>query len=261
MKKYGPLQFAAGYLKHLTRSSGAHGIHSPFVFELYQNVIKNPEKLTLGRIDHLIELRKRQHTRISYIHPEFSDRTVETTVRHIARNSSHPKRFKDLLYRLARYSNVKHGLEIGTSLGFSTMYLSSATSGSEWITMEGADMIAQMAEQTFKDAEIDNVRLVRGNFDDTLPQVLSEIGAPLDMVFFDGNHQFTPTLSYFEQCLQHKHKHSVFVFDDINWSPGMQDAWKKIKSHPDVVTTIDLYFVGLVFFDKSRSRENFQLRF
>jgi hypothetical protein len=40
------------------------------------------------------------------------------------------------------------------------------------------------------------------------------------------------------------------VFDDIHWSEGMERAWEEIKRDPAVTLTIDIFFVGLVFFRK-----------
>lgn len=82
-----------------------------------------------------------------------------------------------------------------------------------------------------------------------------------DFVFFDGNHQYEPTLKYFNMCLDKVHSKSVFVFDDINWSEGMQRAWNEIKNHPKVTVTIDLFMMGLVFFDPDLSKQDFVLRY
>jgi len=53
----------------------------------------------------------------------------------------------------------------------------------------------------------------------------------------------------------------VFIFDDIHWSEGMTEAWEVIKKHPKVTSTIDLYFMGIVFFNPDLSKENFVLKF
>jgi hypothetical protein len=51
------------------------------------------------------------------------------------------------------------------------------------------------------------------------------------------------------------------VFDDIRWSDEMTLAWEKIKNHPKVNVTIDLYSMGVVFFRKEQEKEHFVLRF
>jgi hypothetical protein len=41
----------------------------------------------------------------------------------------------------------------------------------------------------------------------------------------------------------------------------MEEAWEEIKSNPLVTVTIDLFFLGLVFFRKEQAKENFIVRF
>lgn len=81
-----------------------------------------------------------------------------------------------------------------------------------------------------------------------------------DLVYFDGNHQKEATLRYFEQLLPAAHNDSVFIFDDIHWSPGMEEAWEEIKKHPEVQVTIDTFYLGLVFFRKEQARQHFKIR-
>jgi hypothetical protein len=54
---------------------------------------------------------------------------------------------------------------------------------------------------------------------------------------------------------------SVFVFDDIHWSDEMHEAWQYISKHPKVMISIDLFFVGLVFFRKNQPKQHFVLRY
>lgn len=83
----------------------------------------------------------------------------------------------------------------------------------------------------------------------------------LDLVFVDGFHAMEPTLDHFEQCLTKSHNDTVFVFDDIHWSRGMEQAWEAVKSHDKVSVTIDLYNMGLAFLRKEQAEEHFTLRY
>ena len=81
-----------------------------------------------------------------------------------------------------------------------------------------------------------------------------------DFIFFDGNHQKEATLKYFNQLLPLAHNDSVFIFDDIHWSKGMEEAWEEIKDHPNVRVTIDSFYWGIVFFRKEQEKEHFVIR-
>ncbi len=95
----------------------------------------------------------------------------------------------------------------------------------------------------------------------TLTEVAPALPTPLDFAFFDGNHRYEPTLRYFNLCAARRTERSVFVLDDIHWSAEMERAWNTIRQHPEVRLTIDLFFVGLVFFRRNQPRQHFRLRF
>jgi hypothetical protein len=91
--------------------------------------------------------------------------------------------------------------------------------------------------------------------------VLSEMKR-VDFAFVDGNHRLEPTLHYFEQLTRHSTETTILVFDDIHWSAEMELAWNRIQDHPLVMCTIDLFFLGLVFFKKDfKVKQHFIIRF
>jgi predicted O-methyltransferase YrrM len=79
-------------------------------------------------------------------------------------------------------------------------------------------------------------------------------------VFVDGNHQKEATLRYFKLCLPKVHENSLLIFDDIYWSRGMKEAWNEIKAHPEVTVTVDLFWIGLVYFRKGQVKEDFVIK-
>ena len=178
----------------------------------------------------------------------------------IARTAAKPRHLAQLLFRLVNYFRPATILELGTSLGLTTAYLASADSRHRVITFEGCPNVAAVAHETFTALELRNVEVVVGNIDDTLAPALAALSAPIDFAFFDGNHRYEPTLRYFELCQQHRTADSVFVFDDIHWSEDMERAWEAIKAHPDVTLTVDLFYIGLVFFRKNQPKQHFWLR-
>jgi predicted O-methyltransferase YrrM len=82
----------------------------------------------------------------------------------------------------------------------------------------------------------------------------------LDFVFFDANHQKQPTLQYFNQCIAKANKNGIFVFDDIHWSEGMEQAWEIVKQHPKVTTSIDLYHMGILFFNPELKPATYRIK-
>ncbi len=164
-----------------------------------------------------------------------------------------------MLYRLAADLQPRNIIELGTCLGITTLYLQNAAPGAKVYTLEGCPETAGVAKETFQKAGINDVDLITGNFDDTLPDAIKNL-KQLDFVFVDGNHQKEATLKYFEWCLPKIHEDTLLIFDDIYWSEGMKEAWNQIKAHPKVTVTVDLFWIGLVFFKSGRVKEDFLVR-
>ena len=179
----------------------------------------------------------------------------------IAKNAEKPARFGQFFYRLSQYLQPNTVLELGTSLGVTTAYFARALPGSEIITMEGCPETARLAKKNFSELNLKNISVIVGNIDHTLPDFLKKQNQKIDLVFFDANHRCEPTVRYFNHALPYADDNSVFIFDDIYWSKEMTAAWEEIKSHPEVSVTIDLFWVGLVFFRKEQVKEDFILRF
>jgi len=134
----------------------------------------------------------------------------------------------------------------------------------------GSHTLIDLIENGYEVISVDNnsrsnssalkgIELITGNFDDTLPVIINGLDK-LDLMFVDGNHQKDATLRYFEWCLPRVHENTLLIFDDIYWSEGMKEAWAQIKAHPQVTVTVDLFWIGLVFFRKGQVKEDFKIR-
>jgi len=182
------------------------------------------------------------------------------TIKSLAKHSAKPTKYARLLFRLVNHFQPDHVIELGTSLGISSAYMASARSQTDVITIEGCPEIAAIAMKNNKELELKNIDQLVGNFDEVLPAILNKL-EKVDFVFFDGNHRKKPTLRYFQWCTQKAHENSVFIMDDIYWSEEMKEAWEEIKNDNRVTVTIDLFFMGIVFFRKEQVKQHFMIKF
>jgi predicted O-methyltransferase YrrM len=256
--------FIVDFLRHRLTAKSRHGTHSPFVYKLTDEVIYDfKSKIDYKSIE---EQRKKLLNDDSIITVtdlgagSHLNKNRTKKVKEIAKNALKTPRLAQLIYRLAKDVNPANIIELGTCLGITTAYLSKACSDAEVITIEGCPETAKVASQNFEDLELKNVELQVGNFDVLLPKVI-EGKEQLDFVYIDGNHRKDATLNYFKWCLPKVHDGSLLIFDDIYWSQGMKEAWEEIKSHPDVTVTVDLFWIGLVYFRKGQVKEHFKIRF
>jgi len=264
---YNAWQLGKRYLQYwFTASNGkGHGIHSPFVFDLVTNVLNDRHRYYCYQPIESLREKLLSDPEMLTIEDFGAGSRVsaqkQRRVKDIAASALKPKKYGQLMFRLANYYQCRGILELGTSLGITSCYLASANKKVLVHTMEGANAIADKALQNFQAMKLDNLSIVRGNFDNTLPGFLSSTD-PLDLIYIDGNHRLEPTLNYFEQLLPKLAPSAIMVFDDIHWSAEMEQAWETIKSDPRVMMTIDLFFIGLVVFrDDFKVKQDFTIRF
>ena len=260
------LHSLSSYLKYVSKSKTKFAIHSPFVFDYITKVLEVKEK----------------NEALDQIHARYkellnSSRVVETTdfgapkgrkiytvrfssVSQLARKSSVPRRYGEMLYRTVEWFKPAAILEMGTCLGISSLYMAKAAPQAKFYTLEGCAAKSELARTNFEKLGMDQIEISTGRFCDTLPVVLGKMPSP-DFVFIDGHHQYKPTLSYFDQILKYANEGTVLVIDDIHWSGGMEKAWNEICQRADVSVTIDLYRLGLVFLRKGLSKQNFIIKY
>lgn len=252
------------FFQFLLASKNEHSLHSPFVFDVYTKIVKDKKKLPIYvEIEFLRKKLLKNRTVI-----EITDfgagsqiyKTNHRAISKIAKSAEKTPKFGRLLFRLIQHFKPSVIFDLGTSFGITTLYESNAYESVKVYTFEGCPETAKIAEANFKALNGQNIEVIVGNLDDTLLQKLKEI-EQLDFVFFDANHRYEPTVRYFEMCMAKANEESVFVFDDIHWSEEMHDAWKYISKHPSVMISIDLFFVGLVFFRKNQPKQHFVLRY
>lgn len=263
---YSAFQLAKKYFHYYFKAQNGkgHGIHSPFVFDFIIHVLNDKKKYNCySKIE---SLRKRLLKNNHSIEVEdfgagsavipFRDRKIKG----IASTSLKKKKYAQLLFRIAKYYQSKNIVELGTSFGISASYLAS-NNYSYVLTFEGSHNIAKVASNNFRELGLHNIELIEGDFEKTLPLSIDKFKS-VDLLFIDGNHRKEPTLAYFNFFLKKSGPQSIFIFDDIHWSKGMEEAWKLVQQHDSVTLTIDLFFIGLVFFRKDfKVKQHFTIRF
>lgn len=267
------------YILYFFKAGNAHGLHSPFVYQLFTEIISTDkwyydfDTIEDIRADLLTDTTKIMVTDFGagaknkqYIQNNTQMPVIQFTQRMISdiaqRSVSQPDT-SQLLFKLIDFFQPKTILELGTSLGINTLYMGfSATKDAKIYTFEGCPEIANKAREIIELSPqiAKQIQLIVGNIDITLGQELAKLSR-IDFVFFDANHRYQPTIDYFNLCLSKAHEDTVFVFDDIYWSPEMTKAWREIQQHDKVTITIDLFQIGLVFFKTKQDKQNFVLKF
>ena len=259
------VQRGSAFLKYwlFSRHYKGFGIHSPFVFYLVRELIyeRHPyyafKQMEAARN---MMLRNNEFVDADTIGAASWIGNGTKKIQKIVRHSSLPPKYGRLLFRLIVHFHPRDILELGTGTGLGTLSLALPDSRARVVTLEGNPQMCTVARRLFEVVEIGNVKVVNGSFKQVLPQVLKDF-EKLDFVLFDGDHRYSSTMNYFEMCLEKIHNDSVFVFDDIHWSPGMEKAWREITRDPRVTVSIDMYRMGIVFFRRECTKQHYVVRY
>jgi len=242
------------------RNTRGFGVHSPAVYHFTKFVLNNKGLYYIfPGIEKVRSSLKKDKRELNVVDYGTGENRRETVAR-IASRSLKQAKYGHLLYRLTLDMKARNILELGTSLGITTAYLAASSSKIRCVSLEGCPEIADVANENFKALNINNIKIVPGDITLTLVGVLDEFET-LDVVFMDANHTQEAVLSYFEQILTKVHNNSVIVVDDIYWSADMEQAWKRIKEHPRVSSTIDLFQLGIVFFNTDLNKKHYKMRY
>ena len=271
------------WLRHqlTSRHTGGHGIHSPYLFEWASMIMSDTNVYyAWGEIESL-----RQRLQVDNREVLFTDYGSGSSVNgeqslriisEIAKSSLAKKKYAQMLARLVRWMGdsqraiddgrlaIGKGLnvvELGTSLGITTAYLAAMDSRNKVLTCEGCAAVAEVAMDNWKSLGLNNIDCKVGELTvDGLRLIVDSLPENVDVAFVDANHTHASTCAYFNVLAKKVHDKSVIVVDDIHYNLEMERAWKEICADNRVTSTIDLYQMGMVFFDKHYWKRNYRIR-
>ncbi len=250
------------YISHQLKAKKRHGVHSPFVYNLSEEVLYSKGAKRASEIEKLRQRLSTDPREVELIDLGAGSRVNSGNLRSVSemvKTSSTPIQVAQMLQRLVIHSGHTHLLEVGTNLGLTSAYLAASSDNAKFIGLEGDPFLASEAVKNLKSLGL-NGKILQGPFSETLDLAIDDL-AQIDFAYIDGNHQYKPTIEYFKKISQVINSKSVIAVGDIHWSMEMTEAWEEIKEDSNVSLTIDLFHLGLVFFQTGRhGREHFRLK-
>lgn len=281
------------------RNTGGHGVHSPYLFEWVRMVMSDKNTYYVwDEIEEIRQEMLKDTRELEFVDygsggplPTSPSKGRSANMRRvcdIAKGSLARRKDAQLLARLVGWlgrplltsplrggigdeaSEDRKGLtivELGTSLGVTTAYLAAMDSRNKVVTYEGCPAVAEVARANWEKLGLSNIACVVGEITvdslqftvDSLQLAVDRLSG-IDVAFIDANHTYEATLTYFNALASRVHEKSVVVVDDIHYNEDMEKAWKAICADERVTTTMDLYRMGLVFFDKHYWRKHYKMR-
>lgn len=250
-------------LRHFLKAGyyNGHRVHSPNIFNFFKYVIFSKEKFDYSLAENAyIALRKNRESVTVTTFGAKGGKIKEVKISSLAKKSSSKGKYGRLLQRTANFLQPRKILELGTSLGVGTLYLSSGSPDSKIITVEGCTSIHNLARESFAVNNAQNIEAVNSGFDDILEKLIAD-NQDIDLIYIDGNHTYQATMDYYELFSNRLDKGAVILFDDINWSKGMSKAWREIVKDSKSTVTIETARMGIVFLNPKLTPKHYCTRF
>lgn len=137
---------------------------------------------------------------------------------------------KRLLFRLVNYAQPATVVDAG-KLAASSLYLKAACERADYV---GAADLSELFLEA--DISVDFLYL----HDYRHPEFVEQV---------------------FEVCVSRTTMRSLFVIEGIRYTPAMTALWNRLQKHERVGITFDLYDLGILFFDKSRTKQDYIVNF
>jgi predicted O-methyltransferase YrrM len=249
------------FINHWLDAVELHSLHSPFFFDLYDKIVNTQSEEDFSHLESIREnlLRNQGTIEVADLGAGSAVSSLQGNKRKIAdiaATSLTPSHLAQLYFRLCQYMEVHNVVELGTSMGLTSLYFSELPD-SRVHTFEGSHSLANIALTNFEYLDKKNIHLVEGDIANTLPRFLQDNLAKIGLALVDANHRYAPTIQYFEWLMKRFNEKSIMVIDDIHYSPEMEKAWSELKKHYLVYGSIDLFRCGILFFEPGLNRQHF----
>ena len=186
----------------------------------------------------------------------------KVSVKNICKKASSQPIWAQFLFLITKKTKSPNVLEIGTNLGVSGSYVLSALKNkkdSKFVTMEGLPGLCKIASKQFESIASTKYEILQGLYKNTFPEIINK-NIKFNIFFIDGNHKKDFTLKSFKDLKLIMEKPTIMIFDDINWSYEMKDAWEIIKEDESVSYSIDFFKLGIVIIDSFKSKQNLHFK-
>ena len=132
-------------------------------------------------------------------------------------------------------------------MGLAPLCLSRYDSTVQCITIECEPDLAEIAKQILSKEKNQSLSIQTGAYHELLPDSIVQL-QQIDCVFVGKDVGVNDWDTVFEQCYPFVHDSAFFVLAGIRSSTEKQSYWMQFRQHPSVTVVIDLYDLGLLFF-------------
>ncbi len=249
------------FIKYQLIAKGRHGIHSPFVYKLVDEILnqKVPNSVKLQQ-NELFRNLKKTKTKINFQEFGAGSKKMDRQriVSDVFRQSATRGKYAKLIYLLSKNFEHKEILELGTSLGVGTLHLHWGNPSAKITTLEACPNTFAFARKNLQSQCYPNGPI---NIENTLFKEFIETSKTnYDLIFIDGHHNGTALLEYMEALDKNSNEQTIFIVDDIRWSKDMLMAWNQLIQNEKYQLSIDFFKMGILMKRPTQMKEHFTLK-
>ncbi|MFD1258453.1 hypothetical protein ACFQ3S_16730 [Mucilaginibacter terrae] len=194
------LKFTLSHFFHQRKAKNRHGLHSPFVYRLVDEVIY-----------------------------DFSNKKVYTQIEKKAGLGKKLNSTDKLLYRITADNNPQ------------TIWILGKYHATDYTILQQVCVNIQFKKTTdiadWKDA------------------------TPPGVVFLDVQRNPQSAMDYFNRLLSKVHPHIVLIVKNIPENTLTKTSWSIMASHHKVTASVNLFWLGLMYFKPGQVKEDFLIKF
>lgn len=209
------------------RHHKGHGIHSPFVFNFITKVIE--EKTPY------------------YAYNDISDYLNACNIQ-----VDEDNKVNKLSFKTANYFNAKKILELGAGEGLNTLYITAASLAPHCVSVETNPQKLEKAQKLYDKWNRD-IYLTSEEY--------PELDFTPDCIFLNLRNYNVDEERLIPYLLSCVNEDSFIFIDGIRTNRKQQMLWKQLVRCEEVVLSLDLFHIGILFFDKKFYKRNYKLSF
>ncbi|MDR1609945.1 MAG: hypothetical protein LBS08_00340 [Candidatus Symbiothrix sp.] len=210
------------------------GVHSPFIYNLITKVIE--EKTPYYVFDEIEQFRKGLSLRKETQH----------------------KNYGALLFRIVHFFKCRNVLQIRACTGVLSLYLSMASrKDCTCYALEENSGLLEAVKVFAEQQRLKNLRFMEGDYAENLEKLKAFIPS-FDLIFVNQSGNPEKTLESIELSKHFIGEKSILIIDGISKNKAMKALWEKIKNHSETRVAIDLFALGIVFFDKKLHKQHYK---
>jgi predicted O-methyltransferase YrrM len=222
------------------------GVHSPFVYNLITKVVE--EKTLYYAFEEIENFRKK----LLAGNDEISRITAEET---------QSANYGAFIFRMVNFFQCRSVIQIGSSTGVMGLYLAMASrTQTDCYLLEKRPGLVQSVREFALAHNLNKIHYIEGDYKEN-GAILHSTLPEADLIFINQPPESMDAEALIDLYQPFITTKSILILNDISENKIMKSVWHVLKDHPQTRVKIDLYNLGIVFFNDKLPKRYYKAYF